>query len=66
MICQESDFEEYQKQAVNKHERELEEIQEVMKKEMRTMKKEKDSAMADLEQVSLFLSLDMSCLNNLC
>lgn len=53
LVSQENDIEEYQKHISKKHEQELEEMQEVMKKELRTMKKEKDSSIAELEQVNI-------------
>lgn len=53
ILVQESDFEEYQKQTFKKHEEEIQEIQENMRRELKSSKKDKDAANTDLEQVSI-------------
>lgn len=55
LVSQENEFEEYQKLITKKHEQDLEEMQETLKKELRAMKKEKDSSMAELVQVMLLI-----------
>ncbi|XP_066936354.1 protein Spindly-like [Clytia hemisphaerica] len=50
LLAQEHDFEEFQRQITKKHENDIEEIQENMRKELKNAKKEKDSANNDLEQ----------------
>lgn len=51
ILVQESDFEEFQKQTFKKHEEEMQEIHENMRRELKSSKKEKDTANTDLEQV---------------
>ena len=51
ILSQEIDFEEYQKQTMRKHEEKMQEIHENMRRDLKTSKKEKDSATNDLEQV---------------
>ena len=59
---QESDFEEYQKQTFKKHEEEIQEIQENMRRELKSSKKDKDAANTDLEQVSIIYLFSFSIL----